>query len=219
MKTKWRKKDSGKDSSRLSYSISYLYDEQKLKALLKITGTKHEFTSMTPEERNDFLNKLTKATHKQSDLYYGNSDSFYSGTTNGSSVVLSYILSYAVLRFTKKIQRLFVPKFYHNRRDKNFLKDLIYIGEKKEIDEKYFYEDGTSLGRRLYEYQIDKNNKRSLNIHPRDLDWHFSDRFYDSIGYTVHGFSFKFKNLPNSLSSILNPSDNLINIESNTEQA
>ena len=30
---------------------------------------------------------------------------------------------------------------------------------------------------------------------------------------------FKFKNLPNSLSSILNPSDNLINIESNTEQA
>ena len=30
---------------------------------------------------------------------------------------------------------------------------------------------------------------------------------------------FKFKNLPNSLSSILNPSHNLINIESNTEQA
>ena len=42
---------------------------------------------------------------------------------------------------------------------------------------------------------------------------------YESIGYTVHGFLFKFKNLPNSLSSILNPSDNLINIESNTEQA
>ena len=30
---------------------------------------------------------------------------------------------------------------------------------------------------------------------------------------------FKFKNLPNSISSILNPSYNLINIESNTEQA
>ena len=94
----------------------------------------------------------------------------------------------------------------------------MYIGEKKEIDEKYFYEDGTSLGRRLYEYQIDKNNKRPLNIHLRDLDWPFPDRFNDSIGYTVHGFSFKFKNLPNSLSSILNPSDNLINVEINTEQ-
>ena len=108
---------------------------------------------------------------------------------------------------------------YHNRRDKNFLKNLIYIGENKEIDEKYFYEEGTLLDRRLYECQIDKNNKRPLNIHPRDLDWPFLDKFYESKGYAVHGFSFKLKNLSNSLSSILNPSDNLINIESNTEQA
>ena len=178
MKTKWRKNDSVKDSGRLSYLISHLYYEQKSKTLLKITGTEHDFTSMTTEEKNDFLNRLTKATHKQSDLYYGNSDTFYSGATNGSSVVLSYILSYVVLWYTERIQRLFVPKFYHNRRDKNFLKNLIYIGEKKEIDKKYFYEEGTSLGRRLYEYQIDKNNKIPLNIHLRDLDWPFPDKFY-----------------------------------------
>ena len=88
MKTKWRKNDSVKDSSRLSYLISHLYYEQNSKTLLKITGTEHDFTSMTTEEKNDFLKRLTKATHKQSDLYYGNSNTFYSGTTNGSSVVL-----------------------------------------------------------------------------------------------------------------------------------
>ena len=71
----------------------------------------------------------------------------------------------------------------------------------------------------MYEYRINRNNKRPLNIHPRDLDWAFPEKFYQSIGFTVHGFSFKFINLPNSLSSILNPSDNLINIESNTEEA
>ena len=113
IKTKWRKNDSAKDSSRLSFLISYLYDEQKLKTLLKIIGTEHDFRSMDPEEKNDFLNKLTKATHKQSDLHYGNSDTFYSGAINGSSVVLVYFLSYAVLRYTEKIQRLFVPRFYH----------------------------------------------------------------------------------------------------------
>ena len=86
---------------------------KKLKRLLKITSTEHDFTSMAPEEKNDFLNKLTKATHKQSDLHYGNSDTFYSGAINGSSVVLVYFLSYAVLRYTEKIQRLFVPRFYH----------------------------------------------------------------------------------------------------------
>ena len=133
------KNDSGKNSSRLSYLISYLYDEQKLKTLLKMTGTEHYFTSMTLEEKHDFLNRLTQATHEQSDLYYGNSDTFYSGAISGSSVVLSYILSYAVLRYTERIQSLFVPRFFHNMRDKNFLKNLIYIGEKKEIDEKIFF--------------------------------------------------------------------------------
>ena len=56
MKTRWRKNDSAKDSSRLFFLISYLYDEQKLKTFFKITGTEHDFTSMTPEEKNDFIN-------------------------------------------------------------------------------------------------------------------------------------------------------------------
>ena len=67
--------------------------------------------------------------------------------------------------------------------------------------------------------RTNRNHKRPLNIHPRDLDWPFPEKFCQSIGFTIHGFSFKFKNLPNSWSSILNPSDNLINIESNTDQA
>ena len=71
----------------------------------------------------------------------------------------------------------------------------------------------------MYEYRINRHNKRPLNIHPRDLDWLFPDKFYESIGYAIHGFSFKFKNVSNSLSNILDPSVNLINIESDTEKA
>ena len=144
-----KKNNSGKNSSRLSYLISYLYYETELKKLLKITGAEHDFTSMIPKEKNNFLNRLTKAIHKEDEIQYGNSHTFYSGANSSASVVLTYFLSYAVLRFTNKIQRLFVPKFYHERKDKIFFKGLIYIGEKKEIDERYFYEDGTSLGRRL----------------------------------------------------------------------
>ena len=64
-----------------------------------------------------------------------------------------------------------------------------------------------------------KTIKRAIDIHPRDLDWLFPDKCYESIGYTIDGFLIKFKNLPKSLSHILNPSDNLINIESSTKQA
>ena len=212
----WKKNISGIDSSRLSFLIGYLYDETKLKRMLKKTGSTHDFTSMTPEVKTKFLYDLTRENHV-STPNSDNSDEFYSGVSK-SFVVLIHALSHTVLRFTDRIQKLFVPEFYHDRKDTNFLKGLIYIGEKKETDERYFFE-GPLLGRKLYEYQINRNNKKPLNIHPRDLDWPFPEKFYQSIGFTIHGFSFKFKNLPNSLSSILNPSDNLINIESNTEQA
>ena len=135
---KWigKKNNSGLDSSRLSFLIGYLYEEDKLKRLLKITGSSHDFTSMSPEVKTKFLYDLTREKHA-STPNSRNSDEFYSGI-NKSFVVLSHALSNTVLRFTDRIQRLFVPKFYHDRKDKNVLKDLKYIGEKKEIDEKYF---------------------------------------------------------------------------------
>ena len=209
MKMNWQKNNSGIDSSRLSFLIGYLYEEEKVKRLLKITGLKHDFTSMTPEEKTKFLDDLTRESHA-STPNSGNSDEFYCGISK-SFVVIKHALSHTVLRFTNRIQRLFVPKFYHDRRDTNFLKGLIYIGEKQEIDGKYFYENETSLIRKLYEYRINRNKKRPLNIHPRDLDQPFPEKLYETIGYTAHGFSFKFRNAPANLKSILNPQDDLIN--------
>ena len=159
LKTKWRKNDSAKDSSRLSFLISYLYNEQKLKTLLKITGTERNFTSMTLEEKNDLINRVTKATHKQADLYYGNADTFYSGATNGDSVVLVYILSYAVLRYTEKIKMLFVPRFYHDRKDKNFLKNLKYIREKKKQMKDIFQSKELRLGEDYMKMKLMKTIK------------------------------------------------------------
>ena len=116
------------------------------------------------------------------------------------------------------MQRLLVPKFYHSRKDSNFLQGLIYIGEKKEIDEKYFYETPL-LGRKLSEYRVGKNNARPKSFHPRELDWSFPDKYYQSIGFTVYNFSFRFKNAPNSIRALLNPQNNLINVENGLEQA
>ena len=121
---------------------------------------------MTPEIKTKFLYDLTRKNHA-STSNSGNLDEFYSGISN-SFVVLMHALPHTVLRFTDRIQGLLVPKFYHDRKDTNFLKGLIYIGEKKEIDEKYFFE-GPLIGRKLYEYRINRNNKRPLNIPPRDL--------------------------------------------------
>ena len=118
--------------------------------------------------------------------------------------------------FNGRVQRLFIPRFYHDRRNINFLRELKFKGEKKEINEIGFSKENL-LGRKLYEYASEGNYFiRPLNRN--NLDWHFPDKFYSSIGFTVHGFSFTFKNAANNLSIILNPSNDLINVESGLEE-
>ena len=98
----------------------------------------------------------------------------------------------------------------------NFLRELKFKGEKKEIDEKYFSEEKL-LGRKLYEYSSN-NNYFIRPLNKNNLDWPFPDKFYNSIGYTIHVCSFTFKNAANNLSTILNPSNDLINVESGLEE-
>ena len=51
-------------------------------------------------------------------------------------------------------------------------------------------------------------------MHISNFDWPFPEKFYKAIGYTIHGFSFKFKYAPSIIASILNPTRNVINAES-----
>ena len=94
------------------------------------------------------------------------------------------------------------------------------MGEKPEIDEIGFNQLPV-LRRKLYEYQINKNDKnliKPIEINSKDLDWPFPEKFYDSVRFTVSGFSFEFKNAPSNLKSILNPPNDLINVESGIKQ-
>ena len=78
----------------------------------------------------------------------------------------------------------------------------------KKINQKGF-SDVKELGRKLYEYRA--NNKNQINIDRFDLP--FPDKYYDTIGFAVDGFLFTLKNLPDNLKTILNLSNDLINIE------
>ena len=50
-----------------------------------------------------------------------------------------------------------------------------------------------------------------------DIDWPFPENFFNSFSYTIHGFSFIFKNGTNNIKRILTPLNRLINVEDNTE--
>ena len=145
------------------------------------------------------------------------SDNFYS-VGNKNFTVLHKESNAIIKRFTGRIQRLFVPRFYHVRRNNNFLKDLKFVGEKKDVDEIGFSD--AKIGRRLYKYStngVGINNQYTIDLHVSTFDWPFLDKFYRSIRYTVHGFSFKFKYTPSIIASILNKTRYLINAERGIE--
>ena len=162
MKSTWKKNNSARDNSRLTFSEGYLYNEQHLKVLIGTTTSSYDFTSLTSQEKTGYLQRLTLYLHKG--VKPTNSyklSVFFSFIINLPATILIYISSQSIVRYTDRTKRLFVKKFYHDRKDQNFLKGLVYVGEKPEIDEIGFNQLPV-LGRKPCEYQINKNHKNLI---------------------------------------------------------
>ena len=61
--------------------------------------------------------------------------------------------------------------------------------------------------------------KKSSHFNPKGLDWPFPDKWYQSIGFAVSGFTFELKNAPTNIKNKLDPQDGLINAENNLKNA
>ena len=121
--------------------------------------------------------------------------------------------NFLIKKFNDRIQKLFVPRFYHDRRQTNFLKDMRFVGEYPKINESSFCKF-KSIGRRLYEYRPTTQKIKEFNL--QEIDIPFPEKYLEDFTYTVSGFSFKV-NGTNKIKEKLNPSSNLINFETNTE--
>ena len=58
-----------------------------------------------------------------------------------------------------------------------------------------------------------------FKVYINTQDWHFPKKFFKSVKYTVNGFKFSFPKAKTSISDILNPTKNLLNIENGLEEA
>ena len=120
------------------------------------------------------------------------------------------------LFYQNKVERIFVPKFYRDKRDTNFLKFLSYVGEYGPDNSRCEF---PQIGRKYYEYKKSPPVSLSRAIQPNDLDWPFPQTYFKNIGLTVRGFNFFCPNLSTSLKNFFQPSQKLLNIESGTEEA
>ena len=131
MKSSWKQNESSTDQSRISYLIGYLENETLLKSIIRIDGSSYDFTRLTAETKTSYLYYLTRHLHnRKTPPNRMNGDYLYSNLGFSYAVLVNPFNS-AVFRYTDRIVNLFVPKFYHDRKNKNFLKGLVYVDEKK----------------------------------------------------------------------------------------
>ena len=121
---------------RYSYLTEYFNDNRIMESLLGITRLSFNFQSMSIVEKNSYLKRFTSIKLKNrghgplEDVFYSPFDKGY--------VVLAHYQNSNIVRYTRKINRLFVPKFYHDRRNSNFLKNRRYVGQRIELTKKVF---------------------------------------------------------------------------------
>ena len=94
-----------------------------------------------------FLGALTHG-QLEKPLNFG-TDNFYS-VGNRNFTVLHKESNVIIKRFTNRRQRLFVLRFYHDRKNFNFLKDLKFVGQKNIAE--IGFPEVKKVGRKLYKY-------------------------------------------------------------------
>ena len=103
---------------RYPYLIYYLGDTRILESLIGVTGLSFNFESISVAEKNGYLKRYSNIKLKNKS-HGPLEDVFYSPFDKGY-VVLAHYTNSNIVRYTKKINRLFVPKFYQDRRNSNF---------------------------------------------------------------------------------------------------
>ena len=117
------------------------------------------------------------------------------------------------LFYESRVEYLFVTKYYREKRlDKNsFMYHLTYIG--KVVGDKRLSE----FKRVLYVYKSETMMTHKFGNRTQ-LDWVFPDYYSKTFNLSVRGFEFTFPNLSSSLKTFFEPSQNLINSKTGTEE-
>ena len=201
---------------RYSYLIGYLEDTRIVESMIGITGLGFDFKSMPIPAKNGYLRRYSNYKHRTKpdeplqDIFHF--------SYNKNYISLAHLIDSTAIRCTNKVKRIFVPKFYRDRKNTNFLNNLKYVGKKDKIDERDFSEINES-SRKLYEYNNDPTHTSNLAITTKTMDWSFPEKYYKSIGYTVHRFTFAFPKVKKSIGDIINAKNDLINVKNGIEEA
>ena len=111
---------------------------------------------------------------------------------------------------------LFVPRYYQDRNDTGFMKNLTYQG-------KVFWSRRNHVNKRFCEFDRVASiyvsiSLRTFVLSESEINWNFPDKSSKTLGLSVRGVSFTFLDLSGSLKTLFGPLQDLINKETGTEE-
>ena len=166
--------------------MEYLEDIILLKKYFKISGKIFDFTSLPMLKKHQWLGEYSISRNHKSSPNITGFDDLYSIYFRPHTIILKDS-NFLIKKFNNRIQKLFVPRFYHDRRQTNFLKDMRFVGEYPKINESSFCKF-KSIGRRLYEYRPTTQKIKEFNL--QEIDIPFPEKYLEEF-HTVRRFSFK----------------------------
>ena len=146
-----------------------------IESILNITGSSRILATMGITEKNNFLREFSRYLHKTE------RHNFYS-LQSGNWTFLDSALSRKLIFFFffgNKVGRVFVPKFFHDKR--------AYVGEFRPDNVRCEYPE---VERKYYKYKKSTSGSSVKSFLVTDSDWSFPYSYYKSIGSTAKGFVF-----------------------------
>ena len=117
MKRTWKKNSSALDKGRISFSGGYLLFESRRKNEFNINANSFDFTKVSKREKTAKIINYLKKHHdpKLNDRGYSYFFSFYPS----SYAMVIFVRNNIFVVYPHQTQRIFVPKYYHDRRRTN----------------------------------------------------------------------------------------------------
>ena len=167
--------------------MGYLENINLLKKSFQISGKIFDFTSLPILKKHTWLGEYSIARNHRSAPNHHGFDDLYSIYFRLFTIILKDS-NFKIKTFNDRIHKLIVPRFYHDRRQTNFPKDMKFVGEHPKINEPYFCRF-KSIVRRLYKYR--PTTQKIKEFIPQEIDIPFPEKYIKDFNYAVSGFSFK----------------------------
>ena len=192
----------------ISYMFGYFYTDRVTEKIYPNEIT--NFTSFTNSQKGNGMRRISSISP---DIIA--KAVFYNQNLAPSTILHIQPLNKIDL-IEGRLAYLLVLRYYHDRRDTGFMKNLTYQGKVFSDKSNHINKRFCEFDRVLYIYV--STILRTFVLSESQINWNFPDKYSKTLGLSLRGFSFTFPDLSDSLKTLLEPSSDLINKETGTEE-